>query len=90
MTVEPSIHNILSKKQIKELEEYFQAQKKSGFKPTDTATTKGLKAITKKWKEELLEKGIDSDYLAYVLSYIYSKTGTLHVKRSIASIIYGC
>lgn len=62
-----SLTEILTKEQIKEVDEYVKTQHKAGVQPIDTEFIQGLKKILGKYRDELVLKGVDSDYLAYAL-----------------------
>jgi hypothetical protein len=62
-----SMDEILTKEQIKEVDEYVKTQRKAGVQPIDTEFIQGLKKLLDKYRDELVLKGVDSDYLAYAL-----------------------
>ena len=64
---------ILTKEQIKEVDEYVMAQRKAGVQPIDTEFSQGLKKLSGKYRDELVLKGVDSDYLAYALVNTFMK-----------------
>lgn len=70
---EVSVGNILTKEQQKEIEDFVKAKNKAKKKIIDCITE--LKKITGKWRQELLEKGMDSDFLAYTLASEYTMRG---------------
>lgn len=72
------ITDILNEKQIKDVMDYINNEAKSGRKATDTQVIKGLKEILSKWKDELILKGIDSDYLAYAIAFEMEKSNNFH------------
>jgi DNA-binding protein H-NS len=67
------LHEILTAEQIKELRETVKELRKKKIAPLDQEFTKALREIFGKYREELLSKGIDSDYLAYAVSFVLSK-----------------
>lgn len=62
-----SMDEILTREQIKEVDEYIKTQHKAGVQPIDTEFIQGLKKLLGKYRDELNLKGVDSDYIAYAL-----------------------
>lgn len=62
-----SMDEVLTKEQFKEVDEYVKIQHKAGVQPTDTEFIQGLKELLGKYRDELVLKGVESDYLAYAL-----------------------
>ena len=69
---EMTIAEILTPKQLKEMEKVINQALKEKIDPLDPEFTKRLKVLFKPWAEELAVKEIDSDYLAYLVSYLTS------------------
>ena len=67
------LDEFLIKKQIKEIDDYIKSQRKAGKKAIDC--TQGLKDLLKKNRDDLIRKGIDSNYLAYVIAWEYTRRG---------------
>lgn len=67
------LDDFLTKKQIKEVTDYISQQVKNGLRATDTQVITGLKEILRKYRNELIIKEIDSDYLAYAIAFDASK-----------------
>ncbi len=71
------LEDFLTKKQIKEVTDFINQMKKIGLTAIDTQVIVGLKEILRKYRNELLKKEIDSDYLAYVIAFEFSKRQSL-------------
>lgn len=73
MVTQISINDILTKAQIKEYTNTTYGLKAKGIHPGSTEFVQGLKKLFGQWRDELSNKGIDSDYLAYLIDYLLSK-----------------
>lgn len=70
---EISIADVLNQKQMTEFLNKTRELRSKGFAPNTIEFTAGLKELFGQWRKELESKGFDSNYLAYLVSYLLSK-----------------
>jgi hypothetical protein len=68
-----TLDKILTKDQLKQVKKVIEQNEKKKIKPSDMEYSNSLKELFKKWHDQLLEKGVLPDFLAYWMTYTISK-----------------
>lgn len=68
-----TVGSLLTKKQMNEVQHYIDEQITKNINPLDPKFADGLKALLKKYENDLEKKGVYSDYLAYYIIYTLIK-----------------
>lgn len=77
------LSEIFNREQRKELKEFVKKHK--GEDPIEL--TKKLRLLFGKWREDLRNKGILSDYLAYAFAYQWKKFGSDRVIHELKKVL---